>query len=384
MSNLKEIQEQYEFDVYGKRGILIERGEGAYVFDSNGNKYLDCAAGIGVASVGHANKEITDAIYNQLQRISVVPGMFYNNMKAQLLQKLSEITSPNLKRTFLTNSGTESIEGAIKFARYTTGKTDFVCAMKSLHGRTMGALSATFKKQYKDDFLPLVDGFSFAPMNNYEKFIEKVTSKTAGIILELIQGEGGVNIAEKEFVKKIRDYCTQNNLILIIDEVQTGFGRTGKMFSYKYYNIHPDILCVAKAMGGGIPVGAIICDNKIKIPLAKHGSTFGGNPIASSAALATIKFIEENNLVDNSKILGAKLLEKLKGIENSKIREVRGLGLMIAIELKEKVKPYMQKLLDEGIIVLSAGITVLRLLPPLVVTEEDIELIVEKIEKVLR
>jgi len=383
MSSLKELQEQFEFDVYGKRDILIECGKGAYVFDNHGNKYLDCAAGIGVASIGHANKEVTDAIYNQLQRISIVPGMFYNDMKAQLLQKLSDITSPNLTRTFLTNSGTESIEGAIKFARYTTGKTDFVCAMKSFHGRTMGALSATFKRQYKEDFLPLVEGFSFAPMNNYKKFIEKVTSKTAGIILELVQGEGGVNIAEKEFIRKIKNYCSENNLILIIDEVQTGFGRTGKMFAYEHYNIQPDILCLAKAMGGGIPVGAIICDDKIKIPFGKHGSTFGGNPIASSAALATINFIEENNLVNNSKVLGEKLLDKLKRIESPKIREIRGLGFMIAIELKEKVKPYMQKLLDEGIIVLSAGITILRLLPPLVITEEDIKLIIEKIEKVL-
>lgn len=383
MNELINIQEQYEFDVYGKRGILIERGEGVHVFDSNGKKYLDCAAGIGVASIGHANKEVADAIYKQLKKISVVPGMFYNDAKAKLLQKLNQITSQNLTRTFLTNSGTESIEGAIKFTRYTTGKTDFVCAMKSFHGRTMGSLSATFKKQYKEEFAPLVPGFSFAPMNNYEKFISKVTDKTAGIILELVQGEGGVNIADKSFIKDIRKFCDENNLILIIDEVQTGFGRTGKMFAYENYDIQPDILCVAKAMGGGIPVGAIICDSKIKIPFGKHGSTFGGNPVASAAALATIKFIEQNKLVCNSKLQGEKLLTKLKAIESSKIREVRGLGLMIAIELKEKVKPYMQKLLDEGIIVLSAGLTVLRLLPPLIIEDNEINMIVEKIEKVL-
>ncbi len=383
MNELINIQEQYEFDVYGKRGILIERGEGVHVFDSNGKKYLDCAAGIGVASIGHANKEVADAIYKQLKKISVVPGMFYNDAKAKLLQKLIQITSQNLTRTFLTNSGTESIEGAIKFTRYTTGKTDFVCAMKSFHGRTIGSLSATFKKQYKEEFAPLVPGFSFAPMNNYEKFISKVTDKTAGIILELVQGEGGVNIADKSFIKDIRKFCDENNLILIIDEVQTGFGRTGKMFAYENYDIQPDILCVAKAMGGGIPVGAIICDSKIKIPFGKHGSTFGGNPVASAAALATIKFIEQNKLVCNSKLQGEKLLTKLKAIESSKIREVRGLGLMIAIELKEKVKPYMQKLLDEGIIVLSAGLTVLRLLPPLIIEDNEINMIVEKIEKVL-
>ncbi len=383
MNELINIQEQYEFDVYGKRGILIERGEGVHVFDSNGKKYLDCAAGIGVASIGHANKEVADAIYKQLKKISVVPGMFYNDAKAKLLQKLNQITSQNLTRTFLTNSGTESIEGAIKFARYTTGKTDFICAMKSFHGRTMGSLSATFKKQYKEVFAPLVPGFSFAPMNNYEKFISKVTDKTAGIILELVQGEGGVNIADKSFIKDIRKFCDENNLILIIDEVQTGFGRTGKMFAYENYDIQPDILCVAKAMGGGIPVGAIICDSKIKIPFGKHGSTFGGNPVASAAALATINYIEQNKLVCNSKLQGEKLLTKLKAIESSKIREVRGLGLMIAIELKEKVKPYMQKLLDEGIIVLSAGLTVLRLLPPLIIEDNEINMIVEKIEKVL-
>ena len=384
MKNLIDIQNEYEFDVYGKRGILIEHGNGVNVYDSNGKKYLDCAAGIGVAAVGHANKEIADAIYKQLQKISVVPGMFYNDMKAMLLKKLYEITSPNLKRTFLTNSGTESIEGALKFTRYTTGKTDFVCAMKSFHGRSMGSLSATFKKQYKEDFAPLVEGFSFAPMNNFEKFIGKVTPKTAGIILELVQGEGGINIAEQEFVKNIREYCTKHNLILIIDEVQTGFGRTGKMFAYEHYDIQPDILCVAKAMGGGVPVGAIICDEKIKIPFGKHGSTFGGNPLSSSAALATINYIEENNLVSNAKTKGEKLLKGLKTIDNPKIREVRGLGLMIAIELKEKVKPYMQKLLEEGVIVLSAGMTVLRLLPPLIISDDDVQLIVEKIEKVLK
>lgn len=383
MNDLINIQEQYEFDVYGKRGILIERGKGAYVYDSNGKKYLDCAAGIGVASVGHANKEIADAVYNQLNNISVVPGMFYNDAKAKLLQKLNNITSPNLTRSFLTNSGTESMEGALKFARYTTGKTDFVCAMKSFHGRSMGALSATFKKQFKEDFAPLVPGFTFAPLNNYDKFIANITDKTAGIILELVQGEGGINIADKTFVKKISDYCTKNNLLLIIDEVQTGFGRTGKMFAYEHFDIKPDILCIAKAMGGGIPVGAIVCSDKIKIPFGKHGSTFGGNPVASAAASAAINFIKKNNLTDNSRVQGSILLKKLKAIENPKIREVRGLGLMIAIELKEKVKPYMQRLLEEGIIVLSAGLTVLRLLPPLIITEAEIEIIVEKIDKVL-
>jgi len=383
VKSIIETQSKYEFDVYPKREIAIVRGKNSLLFDADGNEYIDCAAGIGVANIGHANEFVNQAIQKQLEKISVVPGIFYNDAKAGFLKKLIGIISPNLTSAFLTNSGTESIEAALKFARITTGKTNFVCAMKSFHGRTMGSLSATFKKEYRQDFAPLVPGFAFAPLNKLEKFVEKIDENTAAVLIELIQGEGGINISNINFIKELYNYCKKNEILFIVDEIQTGFGRTGKMFAYEHYEIEPDILCLAKGIANGFPMGAVVCSGKIIVPKGKHGSTFGGNPLACAAGTATIEFMLKNDISKLAEIKGKYLRKKLGLIKSEKIRNIRGIGLMTGIELKERVKPYLEKLLELGIIALPAGKTVLRLLPPLTISYEELDEVCDRIEVVL-
>jgi len=384
MINYKEIQDKYEFEVYPKRDICIIKGKDAKLWDDKGNEYIDCIAGIGVASVGHSNTEVADAIAEQAHTLITCPGVFYNDKRAQFMEKLVSLTSPELTKVFMTNSGTEAVEGALKAARLTTGKTDFIAAMKGFHGRSMGALSATFKKTYREPFNPLVPGFSFVPFNNFEKMAEAVTDKTAGIIIEPVQGEGGINIANNEYIKNVRRLCNQKNIIFILDEIQSGFCRTGKMFAHQHFDVKPDILTLAKAIGGGFPLGAFVCNNKIASMLGKHGTTFGGNPLASAAGFAALKFMTDNNLAEMAREKGKYFVSKFKNIELTKVREIRHLGLMIGIELKQKVKPILEELMKEGILALPAGTTVLRLLPPLVIGYDELDIVAEKLIKVLK
>lgn len=248
MTNFKELQQKYEFDVFPKRDLCIVKGKGARLWDDQGNEYIDCASGISVANIGHANQKIADALKEQAETLITCPGVFYNDKKALLLEKLVNLAPESLTKAYLCNSGAEAVESAIKFARYTTKKTDFISAMKGFHGRTLGALSATFKKEYREDFQPLVPGFSFVPYNNFEKLKEAVTEKTAGIILEPIQGEGGINIAEKEYLQNVQKFCNDNNIMFIVDEIQTAFCRTGKMFASDYFDLQPDMMTLAKSI----------------------------------------------------------------------------------------------------------------------------------------
>ncbi len=383
MNNIIEVQKQFEFDVFPKRELAIIRGEGAKLWDQNGFEYIDFAAGIGVASIGHGNKGLAEALKNQAEKLITCPGTFYNDQKALLLKKIAEITPASLNRTYLSNSGTEAVEAALKFARFHTGKTDFIALANGFHGRTLGALSATFKKEYRDSFEPLVPGFTHVPSNDLEKLRSEITDKTAGIILELIQGEGGIMIADREYVSEVRKLCTEKNILLILDEIQTGFCRTGKMFAFEHFDIVPDILCLAKAIGGGFPLGAAVCSDNIEVPKGKHGTTFGGNPLACAAGNYSIEFMQKNDLAKHAGEKGKYFLEELKKINSDKISEVRGMGLMIGVELKEKVQPLLQSLMDEKIIALPAGYTVLRLLPPLVISYEEIKKGVGVIKKIL-
>jgi len=256
--------------------------------------------------------------------------------------------------------------------------------MKGFHGRTLGALSATFKKEYREDFEPLVPGFSFVPFNNFEKMKEAVTDKTAGIIVEVVQGEGGINIADQEFLQSIDALCKERGIKFIIDEIQTGFCRTGRFFAHERYDIKPDMMCLAKAIAGGFPVGAVLINDSIEIPPSKHGTTYGGNPLACAAGLASINFMKDNKLDERAEALGEYFINLLD-IENlSKVREVRHLGLMIGIELKEKVKPYLEELMNRKIIALPAGTTVIRLLPPLVISEEQLKIVADNLSEILK
>ncbi len=384
MKNYKELIDTYEVAVYPKRDLVIVKGKEATIWDENGKEYIDCAAGIGVATVGHSNPAIVKAITEQANTLITNACVFYNDKRALFLEKLNKITPPNLTRSFLTNSGTEAMEAALKFTRISTGKTDFITTMRGFHGRTMGALSGTHKPEYREPFEPLVPGFSFVPYNNLGKMEAAITDKTAGIILELIQGEGGINIASQEYIKGMRELCDKHNVFMIVDEIQTGFCRTGKMFAVEHYGVEPDIMTVAKGIAGGFPVGAAICSDKISIPYGKHGTTFGGNPLASAAGLAAINFMLDNNLADEARKKGDYFISKLNIDELSKVRTIRYKGLMIGIELKEKVQPYLQQLMEEGILAMPAGKIVLRMLPPIVITYKQLDKVAEVLNRILK
>lgn len=383
MKDYKSLIQQYEIDVYPRRDVTLVKGENSKVWDDQGNEYIDLASGISVANVGHCNPKVVDAITQQAKTLITCPNTFYNDAKAIFLEKLFSVAPKNLTKAFLTNSGTEAIEAAIKFARANTKKTKFIAAMKSFHGRTYGALSATYKKEYREDFEPLVPGFSFVPFNNFEKLEEAMDDDTAAVILELIQGEGGINIGQKEYFQKVRELCNQKNVLLIIDEIQTGFCRTGTMFAIEQYGIEADMMTLAKSIAGGFPMGALLCSDKIKIEKSKHGSTFGGNPLACAAGTAAIDFMLETKLWEQAEAKGKYFKEKLSSFNLSKVREIRVVGLMIGIELKEKPQQTIVELLERKILSLPAGVTVLRLLPPLTISYEELDKAIEILAEVL-
>ena len=383
MKDYKALIQQYELDVYPRRDVVLVKGKDSRVWDDQGKEYIDLASGISVANVGHCNEKVVEAISKQAGTLITCANTFYNDAKALFLEKLFSVAPKNLTRAFLTNSGTEAMEAAIKFARSNTKKTKFISAMKGFHGRTYGALSATYKKEYRDIFEPLVPGFSFVPYNNFEKLAEATDDQTAGIILELVQGEGGINIGQKEYFQQVRELCNEKGIMLIIDEIQTGFCRTGTMFAIEQYGIEADMMTVAKSIAGGFPMGALLCSDKIQIEKGKHGSTFGGNPLACAAGTASIDYMIENKLWEQAEVKGKYFKEKLSTHQLSKVREIRVIGLMIGIELKDKSQPVIVELLEKGILSLPAGTTVLRLLPPLTISYEDLDKAVTILAEVL-
>jgi acetylornithine/LysW-gamma-L-lysine aminotransferase len=369
--------------LYTKQPIIFVRGQGASLWDVDGHEYIDCNSGHGVASIGHAHPKVAAAIAAQSTQLVTLFETFYNDQRAALMEKITSLV-PGMDKVFFCNSGAESVEAALKFARLSTGRKDIIATMRGFHGRTMGALSATFNKKYKEAFEPLVPGFSHVPYNNVEALESAVTDQTAAVILEAVQGEGGVYPADPEYLQAARRICTERGAILILDEVQTGLGRTGKLFAFQYAGITPDIVCVAKSLAGGLPMGAVLFGKAVKnLAPGLHGSTFGGNPLACAAALAALTVIEEEDLPGQAAAKGAYLMEELKSIESPRIREVRGKGLMIGIELKEKVAPYLSALQERHILALNAGLTTIRLLPPLVITREQLNRVVTALKEVL-
>ena len=378
----QELEQTYELAVYPRRDLVLVRGRGARLFDENGREYIDCAANVGVSNIGHGNQTVARAVYDQYLTLGNCYSMFYSPVRGQLAEKLASLAPGNLNRVFFCNSGAEANEAAIKFARTSTGRPEIIAAMRGFHGKTMGALAATWGPEYQKPFAPLMPGIKHVPYNNAAKLEAAVGDNTAAVMLEAVQGEGGVRIGDQAYFQKIRQICDAKGVLLIIDEVQTGFGRTGTMFACEQF-VEPDMLCLAKSLAGGIPMGAVICNDRIKVPVKSHTSTFGGNPTACAAAMATLDVIEKGGLVEQSRILGKYLLQELRKIESEKIREIRGIGLMLGIELKEKAGPYVQKLMEKGIIVLLAGATVIRLLPPLVITREEIDTVVKALKDTL-
>jgi acetylornithine/LysW-gamma-L-lysine aminotransferase len=381
-SSIIGLENAHTSGVYPKRPLAIVRGQGARLWDADGRAYIDCVGGQGAANLGHANPVIAAAIAGQAQQLISCPEMFYNDVRAEAMAKITAIAG--MEKVFLCNSGTEAVEAAFKFARLFTGRTEIIAAMRAFHGRTFGALAATWEKKYRAPFEPLLPGVSHVPYNDLEALGDALKPTTAAVILEIVQGEGGVNPGATQYLIGAQELCQKNGTLLIVDEIQTGFGRTGRMFAFQHYSLSPDLLCLAKSIAGGLPMGACLLSERLGgLPAQVHGSTFGGNPLACAASLAAIQFIEDNHLPEHAAELGAWLQGELKKIQSPLIREVRGLGLMVGIELKQKVTPYLQALMAEGVMALPAGLTVMRFLPPLVVTKEELQIVVEKVGKVL-
>src|SRR6266852_1107613 len=387
MNAIIDLENTYTSGVYSKRPLAIIRGSGALVWDAEGREYIDCTAGHGVANIGHGRPEVAAAIAAQAQRLITCPEIFYNDVRARLLERLARLLPDGLAHIFLCNSGTEAVEGALKFARIATGRTGIIATFRGFHGRTMGALSTTWEPHYREPFSPLVPGISHFRYNDLASADAAINEETAAVIIELVQGEGGVHMACEEFIHGLASLFSERGILLIVYEVQTGFGRTGRLFACQHYDLQPDILCLSKSLAGGVPMGAICLGRRVmecgRITRGVHGSSFGGNPLACAAALAALDIIERAALPERAATLGARTLERLRAVRTPLIRAVRGRGLLLGIELNQRAQPYLEALCERGILALQAGPNVIRLLPPLVITEEQLELVLNAIEEVL-
>jgi acetylornithine/LysW-gamma-L-lysine aminotransferase len=383
-ADLIAAEDAHTSGLYTKRSVVLVRGEGATVFDNEGRAYIDCVGGQGTANLGHGNAVVADAIAQQARTLASCTELFYNDRRAELYDLLAGVLPAALDRVFLCSSGTEAVEGALKFARAATKRTGIVATMRGFHGKTMGALSATWGPEYRDLFGPLVPGFSHVPFNKPEALDAAITADTAAFIFELVQGEGGVRPATREFANEAARLCAERGALLIVDEVQTGFGRTGTLFAIEQYGIEPDLLCLAKSIAGGMPMGAIAFSRKVgDLARRSHSTTFGGNPLACAAAIAAIGEIRRHDLVSNARQRGAQLMDGLRAIRSDRIREVRGLGLLVGVELKENAANALRALQEEGVLALGAGPTVVRFLPPLVISESQIDRVLAASAKAL-
>ena len=377
---------QYEMNLYGKRGIALERGEREFVWDVEGKRYIDCTTGVGIAILGHAHPAVVAAVSSQAGKLMTCQSPFANEERARLLERLVKLYGASGK-AFLCNSGTEAVEAALKLARRKTGRKAFTSAMNAFHGRSSGALSVTFKEKYRAPFEPLLGPITRTRFNDIESLKSSVTNETAALILEPIQGEGGVRAAKQEYMKAARDICTDRGALLICDEVQSGSGRTGKFFAYEHFGIRPDIVCLAKGLGGGVPIGATIASDEAAVftPL-EHGTTFGGNPLACAAANAVLDTIEKDRLLEKVASEGAYMQAKLSSSLSSKsqFREVRGMGLFLAVELKVPSREPLAAMLQKGVLALPAGEQVVRLLPPYIISRESLDTVAAAISEVLQ
>jgi len=374
-------------NVYAKKPLVITRGKGALVWDINGKQYIDCTGSYGVCIVGHCHPKVVEAVKKQAEKLISCHSSLYNDARSEFLQKITKITPKGLNKVFLANSGAEAVESAIKLARKFSGKPEIIAMMGAFHGKTMGALSATWDKKYREPFLPLVPEFKHVPSDNLERVREAVTEKTAAIIAEPIRGESGIRVPSDDFLPGLREICDEKGVLLILDEVQTGFGRTGKIFACEHWNIVPDILCVAKSVAGGLPLGVTIAKEDVmsSLKLGEHTTTFGGNPLVCAAACAAIDVLIEEKLAERAATLGAYFKEKLVDLQvkHKVVREVRGLGLMLGMELRFDVLQIILQAMDKGVLILDAGRNVLRFLPPLVIEKEQIDKVMAILDTIL-
>jgi len=374
-TDLKARQSEAIFQTYARQDVLLVRGSGARVWDSEGKEYLDFVAGIAVNNVGHCHPAVARAIARQSELLIHTSNLYYTENQVLLAEELKALTG--MKRAYFCNSGAESVEAALKLTRRATGKSKIVAAERAFHGRTLGALGTTYKSIYREPFRPLSEA-TFVPYNDVEALKAAVTAETGAVILEPVQGEAGVYVADAEYLRAARQICNDRGALLIFDEVQTGFGRTGKWFGKDHFGVMPDIITLAKAMAGGLPIGAMLAAGPAAEAFQKgdHGSTFAGGPLICAAALATIQVIKEEKLVQRSEEMGAYLRSRLAKLAP---REIRGLGLMVGLDLETDCKALVEKALAKGVLLNSTGEHTLRFIPPLVVGKDEIDKVVNVI-----
>jgi acetylornithine/LysW-gamma-L-lysine aminotransferase len=374
-------------NVFFKRPVVITRGKGALLWDINGKEYVDCMGSYGVALLGHSHKKVVAAVCKQAEKLISCHASLYNNKRTEFLQKLVSITPKGLNKAFLSNSGAESVECAIKLARKYTGKPEIITVMGAFHGKTMGALSATWDKKYREPFKPLVPEFSHVTPDNLEKLTEAITNKTAAVLLEPIRGEGGVRVPPNEFLPGVRKICNEKDVLLILDEVQTSFGRTGRLFACEHWGVTPDVMCLAKPFAGGLPIGITVAKEHVMsaLKIGEHSSTFSGSPLVCAAACAAVDVLVKDKLADRAANLGGYFKAKLEELQAKYkiVKEVRGLGLMLGMELRYDVRNIILKTMNRGVLILDAGRNVLRFLPPLVIEKWQINKTISILDEVI-
>lgn len=380
-------EDNYLGNLYQRFPINISKGKGAIVWDVSGNEYIDCMGGYGVALIGHCNDRVVNAIKNQSEKLITCHMSIYNNVRLEFLEKMSKISPKKLSKIFFSNSGAESTEAALKFSRKFTGKSGIIAMSGGYHGKTFGALSVTHNEKYRKSFQPLLEGVKFVPYSNPSKIEESLDDSIGTVIIEPIQGETGIIVPPDGVLQQIRKICDQNNLVLIFDEIQTGLGRTGRMWAGEHWSTTPDIMCLAKGIAGGLPMGLTLCKPEIldAMKVGEHSSTFAGNPLSCSAGIATIESIIEENLVENAAKVGNIFKNGLFQLkENHRIvRDVRGLGLMLALELRFDIKDILFDGIKEGLLMLYSGRNIIRLLPPLVLDEVKVAKTLSIMDKLL-
>ncbi|MBU1112533.1 MAG: aspartate aminotransferase family protein [Candidatus Omnitrophica bacterium] len=386
--DIKKLYQQYSLNTYTRVGPVFVKGKGSWLWDDKGNKYLDLLPGWGVSILGHCHPGIVKVINQQVKKLMHLPNNLFFKEQALLAEEIVKKSFP--AKVFFANSGAESIEGAIKFSRlFGRGKRYEIITMRnSFHGRTFGALSATAQSKYKKPFRPILAGFKEAKFNDFESFKSKVTPRTVAVLLELIQGEGGINLADRGYVKQLRQYCQKHSLLFIVDEVQTGMGRTGKLFAYQNYPIKPDIMVLSKGLGAGVPVSALVVNKAITdiIKPGMHASTFGGSPLVTRTSLEVFKIIERENLLVKAKTMGDYVYRKLSVLKDKYpfIKEVRGKGLMLGLELSLDAQPLFLDCLNKKLVINATHKTVLRMLPALNVSRDELDQGLEILESVFK
>ena len=381
-----EKEKKYIMQTYKRPRIVLQEGKGATIKDSFGKEYIDCVGGIAVNAVGYCHPAVVNAIKEQAGKLMHISNLYYTEPQVKLAEKLSEISG--MDKAFFCNSGAESVEAALKLASKVTGKHKFIAAEGSFHGRTLGSLSVTFETKFRSVFEPLLlNGVKFVRYNDADAIRKAIANDTAAVILEPIQGETGIIVPSKGYLKEVREICREKDVLLILDEIQTGFGRTGRWFCKEHEGIEPDIMTVAKAMGAGFPIGAMLAKEGIEFETSEHASTFGGNPLACATALASIKVIEEEELVERSRELGAYFMEKVHdaGIDSKPVvKEIRGKGLMIGMELTKPCGEIVDKALERNILINCTSDKVIRLVPPLVISRVQIDKVISVLYEIIK